>query len=100
MSIGMVDVWVDGARLRAGRDEPIARGVANRRAWAQPPQNLSSTLFTVPQPGQPPGNPLPQLPQCLRHGSFGCRQAPHTMSFAMPVEIDPDPGSLRGHFGL
>jgi hypothetical protein len=32
MSIGTVDVWVDGARLRTGREEPIARGVLNRKA--------------------------------------------------------------------
>ena len=63
MSIGIVDTCVEGARLRADREEPRAGAVENRSAWAQPPQNLSSARFTMPQPVHPPGSPLPQPPQ-------------------------------------
>ena len=63
MSIGIVDTCVDGTRLRGDREEPRAGAVVNRSAWAQPPQNLSSSRFTTPQLGQPPGSPLPQPPQ-------------------------------------
>jgi hypothetical protein len=63
MSIGIVDCCV-GEALRTGREVEVVAGViVTRSAWAQPPQNLSSGRLTVPQPGQPPGRPLPQPPQ-------------------------------------
>jgi hypothetical protein len=58
MSIGVV---ASNFSLRSGATDP--NGCIARKAFAQPPQNLSSARFTAPQLLQPPGNPLPQPPQ-------------------------------------